>query len=263
LAERYYTTSTAFLEALAEAGVRYVFANLGSDHPGLIEALAQLNAEDGVAGFPQVIICPHEAVAVSARARLRDGDRGAAGRHRARRRGHPEPRRRGEQCDARSRPGARLRRIGAVHPGRRAARRPQRVHPLDPGRPRPARHPARLREVRQRDPHRPEREAARAPRPADRPQRARGPGVPDHPARGDGRAGRALRRRPGGLGPVAPVALTEGVIAEIATALAGARHPLLARRFAAASARLRWSRSPGSFGTKSSSTRLRSRSGGW
>ena len=66
MAERYYTTSTAFLEALAEAGVRYVFANLGSDHPGLIEALAQLNAEDGVAGFPQVIICPHETVAVSA-----------------------------------------------------------------------------------------------------------------------------------------------------------------------------------------------------
>jgi len=33
-----YTTSTAFLEALAEAGVSYVFANLGSDHPGLIEA---------------------------------------------------------------------------------------------------------------------------------------------------------------------------------------------------------------------------------
>ena len=66
MAERYYTTSTAFLEALAEAGVRYVFANLGSDHPGLIEALAQVNAEDGVAGFPQVIICPHETVAVSA-----------------------------------------------------------------------------------------------------------------------------------------------------------------------------------------------------
>ena len=39
-----YTTSTAFLEALAEAGVRYIFANLGSDHPGLIEALAQANA---------------------------------------------------------------------------------------------------------------------------------------------------------------------------------------------------------------------------
>ena len=38
----YYTTSTAFLEALAEAGVRYIFANFGSDHPGLIEALARV-----------------------------------------------------------------------------------------------------------------------------------------------------------------------------------------------------------------------------
>ena len=40
MTERYYTTSTAFLEALAEAGITHVFANLGSDHPGLIEALA-------------------------------------------------------------------------------------------------------------------------------------------------------------------------------------------------------------------------------
>jgi acetolactate synthase I/II/III large subunit len=37
-----YTTSTAFLEALAEAGVSYIFANLGSDHPALIEALARV-----------------------------------------------------------------------------------------------------------------------------------------------------------------------------------------------------------------------------
>ena len=44
-----YTTSTAFLEALVEAGVRYIFANLGSDHPGLIEALAQVNAEASAA----------------------------------------------------------------------------------------------------------------------------------------------------------------------------------------------------------------------
>ena len=84
-----YTTSTAFLEALAEAGVRYIFANLGSDHPGLIEALAQANAGDravlaggsgpsgsGVSpggrvspragGVPRVIVCPHETVALSA-----------------------------------------------------------------------------------------------------------------------------------------------------------------------------------------------------
>jgi acetolactate synthase I/II/III large subunit len=64
--ERYYTTSTAFLEALAEAGVKYVFANLGSDHPGLIEALAQAKAEGRAEEFPQVIVCPHETVALSA-----------------------------------------------------------------------------------------------------------------------------------------------------------------------------------------------------
>jgi acetolactate synthase I/II/III large subunit len=64
--ERYYTTSTAFLEALAEAGVKYLFANLGSDHPGLIEALAQLRAEGRADDFPQVIVCPHEVVAMSA-----------------------------------------------------------------------------------------------------------------------------------------------------------------------------------------------------
>jgi len=28
-----YTASTAFLEALAEAGVDYLFCNFGSDHP--------------------------------------------------------------------------------------------------------------------------------------------------------------------------------------------------------------------------------------
>ncbi len=84
-----YTTSTAFLEALAEAGVRYIFANLGSDHPGLIEALAQANADDraalaggsGPSGsgvspggrvsprgsrVPRIIVCPHETVALSA-----------------------------------------------------------------------------------------------------------------------------------------------------------------------------------------------------
>jgi acetolactate synthase-1/2/3 large subunit len=61
-----YTTSTAFLEALAEAGVRYIFANLGSDHPGLIEALARLKAEDREDELPQLIVCPHETVALSA-----------------------------------------------------------------------------------------------------------------------------------------------------------------------------------------------------
>jgi acetolactate synthase I/II/III large subunit len=61
-----YTTSTAFLEVLAEAGVSYVFANLGSDHPGLIEAYARAKAEGREDAYPQLIICPHELVALSA-----------------------------------------------------------------------------------------------------------------------------------------------------------------------------------------------------
>lgn len=61
-----YTTSTAFLEALAEAGVRYVFANLGSDHPGLIEAFARAKADGREDEFPRLIVCPHETVALSA-----------------------------------------------------------------------------------------------------------------------------------------------------------------------------------------------------
>ncbi len=66
MTERYYTTSTAFLEALAEAGVTYVFANLGSDHSGLLEAMAQARAEGRADALPKVIVCPHETVALSA-----------------------------------------------------------------------------------------------------------------------------------------------------------------------------------------------------
>jgi acetolactate synthase-1/2/3 large subunit len=61
-----YTTSAAFLEALAEAGVRYIFANLGSDHPGLIEALARVKAQGLQDDVPRLIVCPHETVALSA-----------------------------------------------------------------------------------------------------------------------------------------------------------------------------------------------------
>jgi acetolactate synthase-1/2/3 large subunit len=66
VSERYYTTSTAFLEALAEAGITHVFANLGSDHPGIIEAMAQARAEGRDGELPQLIVCPHEMVALSA-----------------------------------------------------------------------------------------------------------------------------------------------------------------------------------------------------
>lgn len=62
--QRSYTTSTAFLEALQEAGVSYIFANLGSDHPAIIESLAQAQKDNKK--VPKLIICPHEMVAMSA-----------------------------------------------------------------------------------------------------------------------------------------------------------------------------------------------------
>lgn len=59
-----YTTSTAFLEALQDAGVSFLFSNFGSDHPALIETLSE--AEKSGKKLPQVITCPHEMVAISA-----------------------------------------------------------------------------------------------------------------------------------------------------------------------------------------------------
>jgi acetolactate synthase-1/2/3 large subunit len=59
-----YTAATAFLEALRETGASHIFANLGSDHPALIESLAVARAE-GVP-MPRLITCPNEMVALSA-----------------------------------------------------------------------------------------------------------------------------------------------------------------------------------------------------
>ena len=59
-----YTASTAFLEALNEAGVEYIFANLGSDHPGLIEAMAE--ARHHGRPVPALVTCPNEFVGLSA-----------------------------------------------------------------------------------------------------------------------------------------------------------------------------------------------------
>jgi acetolactate synthase-1/2/3 large subunit len=58
-----YTASTALLESLTEAGVSYIFANFGSDHPALIEALAETRAHGKT--VPAVITCPNEMVALS------------------------------------------------------------------------------------------------------------------------------------------------------------------------------------------------------
>jgi acetolactate synthase I/II/III large subunit len=58
-----YTTATAFLEALHEAGVAFIFANFGSDHPALIEAFAEARATGRP--VPAIVTCPNEMVALS------------------------------------------------------------------------------------------------------------------------------------------------------------------------------------------------------
>lgn len=58
------TAATAFLNALHEAGVSYIFANLGTDHPPILESLAEAHANGRPA--PKLITCPHETVALSA-----------------------------------------------------------------------------------------------------------------------------------------------------------------------------------------------------
>src|SRR4029453_14796226 len=59
-----YTTSSALLEALEEAGVECLFANFGSDHTGLIEAIA--TAREERRRIPQGLTVPVEMVALSA-----------------------------------------------------------------------------------------------------------------------------------------------------------------------------------------------------
>ncbi|MGO4836508.1 thiamine pyrophosphate-binding protein, partial [Rhizobiaceae sp. 2RAB30] len=59
-----YTASTAFLEALTEAGVSYIFANFGCDHPALFEAIAEARAIGR--SIPEIITCPNEMVGMSA-----------------------------------------------------------------------------------------------------------------------------------------------------------------------------------------------------
>ncbi|KAF5860112.1 hypothetical protein ETB97_002019 [Aspergillus alliaceus] len=55
----------AFLEALAEAGVDYLFTVLGSDHPSIIEAYIRRQS-DPTRQYPKMILFQHEFVAMSA-----------------------------------------------------------------------------------------------------------------------------------------------------------------------------------------------------
>ena len=59
-----HTASDAFLDALASAGVSYLFANFGSDYPAMLEALATAAATGR--RVPQLVTCPAEMVALSA-----------------------------------------------------------------------------------------------------------------------------------------------------------------------------------------------------
>jgi acetolactate synthase-1/2/3 large subunit len=59
-----YTASSAFLDSLTEAGISFIFANLGSDHPGLVEAIAEARATGRE--IPQIVTCPNEMVGMSA-----------------------------------------------------------------------------------------------------------------------------------------------------------------------------------------------------
>jgi acetolactate synthase-1/2/3 large subunit len=59
-----YRTATALLEVLHEAGVSYLFANFGSDHPPILESIAEARVTGRP--MPAVITCPNEMVALSA-----------------------------------------------------------------------------------------------------------------------------------------------------------------------------------------------------
>jgi acetolactate synthase I/II/III large subunit len=57
-----HSTAHYFLEGLLDLGVEYIFANLGTDHVSLIETLARWDREGR--HHPEMILCPHEIVAV-------------------------------------------------------------------------------------------------------------------------------------------------------------------------------------------------------
>src|SRR5260370_11173227 len=57
-----HSTAHYFLEGLVDLGVEYIFANLGTDHVSLIEEMARWDKEGRK--HPEMILCPHEVVAV-------------------------------------------------------------------------------------------------------------------------------------------------------------------------------------------------------
>lgn len=58
------SAGATILDALTEAGVTHIFANWGSDHSAIVEALAEARATGRP--VPAVVACPNEMVALSA-----------------------------------------------------------------------------------------------------------------------------------------------------------------------------------------------------
>ncbi|KAG6811241.1 hypothetical protein H0H92_008411 [Tricholoma furcatifolium] len=61
-----YTTSSVFLQSLANAGITHAFVNWGSDHPALLEDLERQRTEGHGKTDPEIVTCPNEMVALSA-----------------------------------------------------------------------------------------------------------------------------------------------------------------------------------------------------
>src|SRR6266511_4417762 len=53
-----YSAANYLLEGLQEAGIDYLFSNMGTDHAPIIEALAGRKKRNQT--LPKVIVCPHE-----------------------------------------------------------------------------------------------------------------------------------------------------------------------------------------------------------
>jgi acetolactate synthase-1/2/3 large subunit len=60
------TAAAAILRSLRRHGVTYVFANFGTDHTPLIEALGRIRERDEFDAIPEIVVCPHEFPAMSA-----------------------------------------------------------------------------------------------------------------------------------------------------------------------------------------------------
>jgi len=58
------TVAEQLLRVCASLGVKYIFSNLGSDHPAFITAFARLKQEG--LPMPEVVVCPHEMTTLSA-----------------------------------------------------------------------------------------------------------------------------------------------------------------------------------------------------